>query len=159
MADKTQLRAILAPLILLTGFSLSAPIFALTVVECVDKDGGAIFAERCPPGTEKKGEKRLRGVAISAGDEMSVEEIAEAHPVTLFSVENCEACVLVRTQLQARDIPFTEIDVGNDRDKYDQLTAATGGTATVPTLTIDDKVLMGHNSASLEAALTDAGYP
>ena len=88
-----------------------------------------------------------------------MEEIAKDHPITLFAVENCEACSLVRNQLQARDIPFTEIDVTNDQEKFEMLTNATGGAATVPTLTIDDKVLTGHNSASLDAALSDAGYP
>ena len=34
---------------------------ALTVVECVDKTGASTFAERCPPGSTKKGEKELRG--------------------------------------------------------------------------------------------------
>ena len=131
----------------------------LTVVECVDKSGDSTFAERCPPGTQKKSEKQLRGLPSNDDAEVSIEEIAKDHPVTLFSVENCEACSMVRTQLQARDIPFTEIDVGSDQEKYEQLTTATGGSATVPTLTVDGKVLTGYNSASLEDALNAAGYP
>lgn len=132
---------------------------ALTVVECVDKSGASTFAERCPPGSTKKGEKLLRGLPKKKDDTFSMEEVAKNHPITLFAVENCEACSLVRNQLKARDIPFTEVDVTNDQEKFDMLTNATGGVATVPTLTIDDKVLTGHNSASLDAALSDAGYP
>ncbi|MEM7466006.1 MAG: glutaredoxin family protein [Pseudomonadota bacterium] len=132
---------------------------AVTIVECVDTNGDTTFAERCPAGWTKKGEKEIRGVRKAADEEVSIDEIAKAHPITLFAVANCEACTLVRNQLKARDIPFTEIDVNNDQEKYEQLTAATGGAATVPTLTIDDKVLTGHNSASLDAALADAGYP
>ena len=145
------------PIALICCIPLST--FGFTVVECVDKNGDSTFAERCPPGSVKKAEKHLRGLPKRDDEEISVEEIAKDHPVTLFSVENCEACGLVRTQLQARDIPFTEINVGNDQEKFDQLTAVTGGAGTVPTLTVDDKVLTGHNNASLDAALTDAGYP
>lgn len=159
MAERITLRAIFAPFLVLVSLSFTTPSFGLTIVECVDKNGDSTFAERCPPGSEKKSEKRIRGVSTDKDDEISLEDIAKDHPVTLFSVENCEACGLVRTQLKARDIPFTEIDVGNDQAKFDQLTAATGGAATVPTLTIDDKVLTGHNSASLDSALNDAGYP
>ena len=159
MADKINFIGTFNLLILAISLYVAAPALALTVVECVDKNGDSTFAERCPPGTEKKSEKELRGLKLAQEDEISIEDVAQEHPVTLFTVENCEACGLVRTQLKARDIPFTEIDVGNDQEKYEQLTTATGGAATVPTLTVDDKVLTGHNSASLDAALNDAGYP
>ncbi|MGR8946849.1 MAG: glutaredoxin family protein [Gammaproteobacteria bacterium] len=146
-------------LTLIPLISLPLSTMALTIVECEDKSGASTFAERCPPGSTKKGEKQLRGLPIKKDDRVSVDEIAREHPITLFAVENCDACDLVRNQLLARDIPFTEIDVANDQEKFDLLTAATGGAATVPTLTIDDKVLTGHNSASLDSALNDAGYP
>ena len=159
MADKINFTGTFNFLTLAIILNVAAPAFALTVVECVDKNGDSTFAERCPPGSEKKGEKELRGLKLAQDDEISIEDVAKEHPVTLFTVENCEACGLVRTQLKARDIPFTEIDVSDDQEKYEQLTTATGGAATVPTLTVDDKVLTGHNSASLDAALNDAGYP
>lgn len=147
-----QLGVLLAALPIVTS--------ALTVVECVDQRGESTFAERCPPGSVKKSEKELRGIGLKKDDEeMSMAEIAAAHPITLFAVENCEACTLVRNQLQARDIPFTEINVNGDQEKFKQLTDATGGAATVPTLTIDDKVLTGHNTENLNSALAAAGYP
>lgn len=146
--------------IIVVCFQVPFTASAMTVVECVNKRGESTFAERCPPGSIKKSEKRLRGLAKrSEDDEVSIAEIAREHPVTLFAVEDCEACSLVKNQLQARDIPFTEIIVSGDQEKFKQLTEVTGGPATVPTLTIDDKVLSGHNAASLDAALNDAGYP
>ena len=133
---------------------------AMTVVECVDKSGAAVFMEKCPPGMSQKGEKRLRGHRVATGDEPpSAEDIAKDHPVTLFAVEQCEACDLVRTKLKARTIPFTEIDVSKSQENFAKLTEVTGGAATVPVLTVDEKVLTGFNSASLDAALNDAGYP
>ena len=156
---KMNIYSVIATAILFFCMTVPMVTFGLTVVECVDKNGDSTFAERCPPGSEKKGEKHLRGISDNKDEEVSIEDVAKDHPVTLFSVENCEACVLVRTQLQARNVPFTEVDVGNDQENFAQLTAATGGAATVPTLTVDDKVLSGHNSASLDAALNAAGYP
>lgn len=134
---------------------------AMTIVECENKRGESTFAERCPPGSTVKSEKQLRGITKrDTGDaEVSIASIAREHPVTLFAVADCEACNLVKNQLQARDIPFTEINVTGDQEKFKQLTDVTGGSATVPTLTIDDKVLSGHNAASLDSALNDAGYP
>lgn len=146
--------------IMLVCFLVPVTASAMTVVECVNKRGESTFAERCPPGSVKKSEKRLRGLPKRAEKgEVSIADVAREHPVTLFAVEDCEACGLVKNQLQARDIPFTEINVTGDQEKFKQLTEVTGGPATVPTLTIDDKVLSGHNAASLDAALNDAGYP
>ena len=133
---------------------------AMTIVECVNKSGESTFSERCPPGSVKKGEKQLRGLtAKNDSEEVSIADVAREHPITLFAVDDCVACGLVKNQLNAREIPFTEINVTGDQEKFKQLTAATGGPATVPTLTIDDKVLSGYNGASLNAALTAAGYP
>lgn len=146
--------------IMLTCFLAPFTASAMTIVECVNKRGESTFAERCPPGSVKKSEKQLRGLTKRSDDEeVSIADVAREHPITLFAVEDCEACSLVKNQLQARDIPFTEIVVSGDQEKFKQLTEVTGGPATVPTLTIDDKVLSGHNAASLDAALNDAGYP
>ena len=132
----------------------------MKIVECVDKQGRVTFAAKCPAGTEKTADKRLRGLGgPSTEDEPSMEEIAATHPITLFAVENCEACDLVRNQLRARAIPFTELDVSADQANFNRLTEVTGGAATVPTLTVDETVLTGYNSASLDGALANAGYP
>ncbi len=147
-------------LIILVCFGLPFSVQALTIVECVNKRGESTFAERCPPGSVKKSEKRLRGLPpapLSKAE--SIASIAREHPITVFTVEKCEACILVRDQLQARAIPFTEIDVAGDKEKYKQLTDVTGGVATVPTLTLDGKVFSGHNASTLDLALDEAGYP
>ena len=130
------------------------------MVECIDRDGTTTFAERCPPGMTKKGEKQLRGLGGNEDDEeASAESVAKDHPVTLFTVEKCEACDMVRNHMRARSIPFTEVNVSDNQEHFNQLTEITGGAATVPTLTIDEKVLTGYNSVSLDGALNDAGYP
>lgn len=129
---------------------------ALTVVECVDAAGNSSFRDKCPPGTTKKGERRLHGVGGS--DEPSVEEIAEAHPITLYSVPDCDACDLVRQMLSSRSLPFTEKDVQDNAEMQDELKSVTGG-LTVPATAIGETVSTGYSRSALENALRAAGYP
>ncbi len=134
---------------------------AVTVVECVDAQGNSSFRESCPPGTAKKGEKKLPGKAGGvAGPQVNVKEIAAKHPVMLYTAPKCDACDLVRKQLQNRGVPFTEKDASNDIKVQDELKTLTGGTTiTVPVVSVDKDVLTGYNQLALESALDKAGYP
>jgi glutaredoxin len=104
----------------------------------------------------KKGEKKLLGVG---GDiTPSAEEIAKSHPVTLYTVPECDACDLVRNQLKEREIPYTEKDVSEDVELQTELMEA-AGSVTVPTVMLGETVLKGYQRAALETGLTEAGYP
>lgn len=129
---------------------------ARTVVECVDKEGGASFRDDCPPETKKIGEYKLVGITRKEGP--TLEEIAKAAPITLFSVPSCDACDLVRNRLTARQLPFTEKDVQDNASAQEEMKASTGG-LTVPAVLIGEKVLTGYSGDAIDAALADAGYP
>ena len=71
----------------------AGPAGAVKVVECIDADGNSSFRDKCPPGMTMKGEKRLLGVG-GTDQGPSIEEIAAARPITVYSVPDCDACDL-----------------------------------------------------------------
>ncbi|HTT07805.1 MAG TPA: glutaredoxin family protein [Gammaproteobacteria bacterium] len=160
---KPSLSPAALPLWLCLGMLFYAvPAGAVIVVECIDAQGNSSFRESCPPGTAKKGEKKLPGKAGGVGEpqQVDVKEIAAKHPVLLYTAPKCDACDLVRTQLQKRGVPFTEKDASNDIKVQDELKALIGGTTlTVPVVSVDKDVLTGYNQGALDSALDKAGYP
>jgi len=138
--------------ILLAGY-----VQALTVYVCVDPNGAEEFySDRCPPGTSKTAEKEVR--VASEKTEGDLSEIAERNPITIYVSNDCDACDLVRHQLDARGIPFTEKDAGADLEAQTELQELSGGLK-IPTLTVAGEVLTGYNKGALEKALSAAGYP
>jgi len=129
---------------------------AVTVYECVDEAGERFYADQCPPGTQVAEEKRLRGTPAQPAPDLAA--IAAENPVTLYAVPQCDACDLVRNQLQRRGIPFTEKDASGDLAIQDELKSLAGG-LTVPVVSLSGNVLTGYNRAALDAALDEAGYP
>ena len=136
------------------------PAKAVTIVECIDESGQSSFRDSCPPGSIKKGEKRLRGNVNPPTPVLS--EIVAKHPVTLYSIPNCDSCELVRLQLKARGVPFTDKDASTDGAVRKELQALLGvedGLMNVPVVHIDDTILREYDADALTAALDRAGYP
>lgn len=144
----------------LTALAGLIPVKAVTIVECIDESGQSSFRDSCPPGSIKKGEKRLRGNVNPPTPVLS--EIVEKHPVTLYSIPQCDSCELVRLQLKARGVPFTDKDASTDgavRKELQELLGVEDGLMNVPVVHIDDTVLRKYDAAALTAALDKAGYP
>ena len=129
---------------------------AVTVIECVDASGNSSFADKCPPGTTKKGEIQIRG--FGGSDEPSLDEIAAANPITFYSVPDCDACDLVRNLLSTRNLPFTEKNVHDNAEMQEELKAVTGG-LTVPATKIGSNISTGYSRSAIDNALEQAGYP
>lgn len=129
---------------------------AVTVIECVDPSGNSSFADKCPPGTTKKGEVKIRG--FGGSDEASLDEIAAANPITFYSVPDCDACDLVRNLLNTRNLPFTEKNVQDNAEMQEELKAVTGR-LTVPTTKIGSNISTGYSRSAIDNALEQAGYP
>ncbi len=129
---------------------------AVTVVECLEKDGSTSFRDNCPPEMTVKSTKKLRGTQVPAEGS---EDAGNQTPVVLFTAPDCEACQLVRELLNGRSVPFTEKDSSQDRDIQAELMAVTGGALAVPTITIGDYKYSGYSRADLKSALDNAGYP
>ena len=140
---------------LISLLPLSVP--ALTVVECVERDGSTWFRDKCPPETKLKSTQEFRGKPKEI--EPSIEDITTDHPIVLFTAVNCEACTLVRDQLTNRGLPFTEKDSSQDPNTQTELAKVTGGPLTVPTITIGEFRFTGYNRKNIKSALDNAGYP
>ena len=142
----------------LSALTLIAPTTpAVTVVQCKDKDGSVSFRERCPPDTEQVGTRKIAGVSRPDAEARMAETVRNS-PVTLYIVPNCDACDLVRQQLQSRKLPFAEHNVAVDAARQDELKVV-AGSLTVPAVTVGKQLLTGYNRAALDAALKNAGYP
>ncbi len=141
----------------LIALLLPLSVTAATFVECVEADGSTWFRDKCPPEMSVKSRGELRGKPVEV--EPSIDDVAAEHPIILFSAVNCEACTLVRDQLNNRGLPFTEKDSSEDPDTQTELAEVTGGPLTVPTLTIGEYKFTGYNSTDINAALDNAGYP
>ena len=134
------------------------PAHALTIVECVDRDGNSSFRDICPPEMTLKATREFRGEPEPEVPP-SAEEIARDNPVTLFVAPNCNACDLVRNLLQGRNIPFAEKDASDDPQVQAELSTITEGPLVVPTVTIGEIKLTDYNKAEIESALSSVGFP
>jgi glutaredoxin len=129
---------------------------AVTIYKCVDESGSEVFSDRCPPGSHAASESEVRGSRATA--EPALEEIASRFPVVFYAVPDCDACDLVRNQLEKRGIPFTEKNAATDLEIQNELRELVGA-LTVPAVSVADQIVTNYNKAALDSALDEAGYP
>jgi glutaredoxin len=75
--------------------------------------------------------------------------------VTMYSTSWCPSCQKARSYLQSHAIPFTELDVEQDaaaRSRQHQLNPR----GSVPTIAVDDEVLIGWSPSSFETQVAKA---
>ena len=72
--------------------------------------------------------------------------------VKLYTTSSCPFCIRAKRLLEARGIPFEEIDVGNDDALREEVIQRTGR-RTVPQIFIDERSIGGFEElAALDAA-------
>ncbi len=70
----------------------------------------------------------------------------------LYTTASCPFCIRAKRLLEARGIPFEEIDVGNDDALREEIMQRTGR-RTVPQIFIDERSIGGFEElAALDAA-------
>lgn len=153
MTDRTSLRALL----LLGLLGASAPLLAQYKV--VDPDGRVTYTDRPTPSSTAK-VQAMRGTA-GGGDTSplpyELRQVAERYPVTLYSGDNCDACIAGRNMLRQRGIPFTEKTVKTDADI--QALRRLESSSELPVLRIGTQQLKGYTDAEWRSYLDAAGYP
>lgn len=150
-----RMKPMLACLAAAAGLLTPGVLAAVTVYECKDAEGESFFAESCPPGTERVGERRLPGKSRQAPPPQ--EEAPPPAPVVLYTAPDCDPCDVLRAALTNRGVPYTEKDASTDPAVQAEVKAL-AGSITVPTLAAGDTVLTGYNHVALEQALKRAGY-
>lgn len=81
---------------------------------------------------------------------------AVATEMKLYSREWCSWCIDAKEFLTERGYQFTEVDVGEDRDAYKEMTELSEQTY-VPTLVAGDEVLANFDTDQLEKFLSEHG--
>ena len=76
--------------------------------------------------------------------------------LTLYSRGMCSWCIDAKDYLTERGYDFTEIDVGRDREAYQEMTELSDQTY-VPTLVAGDEVLANFDTDQLEEFLSEHG--
>lgn len=79
-----------------------------------------------------------------------------ASDITLYSRQWCSWCMDAKEYLAERGYEFTEIDVGKDREAYDDMRELSDQTY-VPTLVAGDEVLANFDTEQLEKFLNQHG--
>ena len=68
----------------------------------------------------------------------------EVKSVEIYSTESCHFCHLAKDWLTAKNIPFTDYNVGTDQEKRKEMVEMTGQLG-VPVIKIGDEVMIGFN--------------
>ena len=68
--------------------------------------------------------------------------------VTVYSTKNCPYCRMAKAFLDKHSIPYTAIDVGEDRDSAMHMINISGQRG-VPVITVDDEVIVGFDAPRL----------
>jgi glutaredoxin 3 len=76
--------------------------------------------------------------------------------LTLYSRDMCSWCTDAKDYLSERGYQVTVIDVGRDRDAYEEMAELSDQTY-VPTLVAGDEVLANFDTDQLEKFLSDHG--
>lgn len=129
----------------------------------VNPDGTVTYTDRPPqraPNTRVTNLARPGAPAVNEADAAlppELRQVAQRHPVTLYTTTECSPCDTGRQLLVARGVPYSERRLTNDEDA--QAFERLFGTRTVPLLTVGSQALKGLSDADWTAYLDAAGYP
>ncbi len=76
----------------------------------------------------------------------------EEHEVIVYTTPHCPWCAAVKEYLRERDIPFTEIDVSEDRQAAMEMVEKSGQMG-VPVIEIDGEIVVGFDKERLDYLL------
>jgi glutaredoxin len=137
----------------------AAPATAATLYKWVDKDGKVTYQDLPPPAGVGRVEERYIKESVT-DDSGAVAEIAQKHPVVIYTIPKCSSCDLVRGYLQKRNVPFTEKNVAQDNLANQKEMQDKVGELVVPTIMVGAKIMKGgYIESLLEGELDAAGYP
>jgi len=73
--------------------------------------------------------------------------------VVIYSTPTCPYCKRAKDYLSRRGIPYTDINVAQDREKAKEMIQKSGQMG-VPVITIDNEIIVGFNQVLLERLLS-----
>jgi len=72
--------------------------------------------------------------------------------VVIYSTPTCPYCKRAKDYLSRKGIPYTDINVAQDRDKAKEMIQKSGQMG-VPVITVDNEIIVGFNQAMLDKLL------
>ncbi len=72
--------------------------------------------------------------------------------VVIYSTPTCPYCKRAKDYLSRKGIPYTDINVAQDREKAEEMIQKSGQMS-VPVIIIDDEIVVGFNQALLDKLL------
>ena len=130
------------------------------VYRYLDKDGRIIYTDRAPPPDGKEVQAKRLSPNYIENNEVPIATVqaAQRFPVTLYTFACGAVCQSAEALLNRRGVPFTTVNV-EDQKGAEQLLKVTGGQQ-APVLQVGDKlVATGFNETRWTTMLDDAGYP
>jgi len=76
----------------------------------------------------------------------------QEHEVIVYTTPTCPWCEMVKRYLQARGIPYTEIDVSADYNAAMEMVRKSGQTG-VPVVEIDGEIVVGFDRERIDQLL------
>ena len=72
--------------------------------------------------------------------------------VVIYSTPTCPYCKRAKDYLSQKEIPYTDINVAQDKDAAKEMIQKSGQMG-VPVITIDNEVVVGFNQSMLDGLL------
>ncbi len=73
--------------------------------------------------------------------------------IVIYSTPTCPYCKRAKAYLSEKGIPYTDINVAEDRDKAKEMIQKSGQMG-VPVIVVDDEVIVGFNQGKLDELLS-----
>lgn len=127
----------------------------------VDEKGSVHYSDQPPPPNAKKVEEKKFTDNVVETDKLpyAVQQAVKNFPVTLYSGDCGDACVLAKAYLVKRGIPFTARAPGTNQADLEQMKKVSKENF-IPLLLVGKSIsLKGFNEAAWASALDQAGYP
>ena len=144
----------------LFGLALVFGVAQAQTYRWVDEQGRVLYSDLPPPPGARNVEKRSLGGSIveTSIPPFELQRAMKTSPVTLFSSPTCkEACAQARAALNARGVPFREVQVWNE-ETNEELKRVSGGNE-VPLLLVGREMQKGFQQTAYDTMLDLAGYP
>jgi glutaredoxin-like YruB-family protein len=72
--------------------------------------------------------------------------------IKIYKTEQCPFCIMAKRFFQEHNIPYEEVDVGNNPKAAEEMIEKSGQMG-VPVIDIDGKIIIGFNEAEIKKAL------
>ncbi len=83
---------------------------------------------------------------------MRKENTIMAKSVKVYSTSTCPYCNMAKAFLKENNIPFEEVDVGQDRDAAQEMMEKSGQMS-VPVIDVDGQIVIGFDKKALSKEL------